>query len=50
MCKRYNCKCIVITHCAIPFIYGDYTVYDLMDRRYVENGKEYLDKINETLN
>ena len=50
MCKSHNCKCIVITHCAIPFIYDDYTIYDLRDRRYVENGKEYLDKINEIVN
>ena len=45
MCLRHKCKCIVVTHCAIPFIYGNYKIYDLKEREYVEDGKEYLDKI-----
>ena len=45
MCKRDNCKCLVITHCPIPFIYGDYAIYDMNAKKFVNSGKEYLDNI-----
>jgi len=45
MCKNYGCKCIVITHCAIPFIYGNYSIYNMKERKFINNGKEYLDNI-----
>jgi len=45
MCKNYGCKCIVVTHCAIPFIYGNYTIYDMNNKKFVEDNKEYLDNI-----
>lgn len=45
MCAQNNCKCIVITHCPIPFIYGDFQVYDMKEKKFVSSGKEYLDNI-----
>jgi energy-coupling factor transporter ATP-binding protein EcfA2 len=45
MCAKDNCKCLVVTHCAIPFIYGDYSIYDMKERKFVNSGKEYLDSI-----
>lgn len=45
MCLGYGCKCIVVTHCPIPFIYGDYSVYDMKEKKFVSSGKEYLDSI-----
>ena len=45
MCMKRNCRALVITHCAIPFIYCDFPVYDLKERKFVENGKKYLDDI-----
>ena len=45
MCKNYRCKCIVVTHCAIPFIYGDYSIYDMNNKKFIDSGKDYLDNI-----
>ena len=49
MCKNYGCKCIVITHCAIPFIYGDYSIYDMSEKKFIDNGKDYLNNIIESV-
>ena len=45
MCKIHGCKCIVVTHCAIPFIYGDYVVYDMGERKFIEDNKKYVNDI-----
>ena len=50
MCKSNGCKCLVVTHCPIPFIYGDYNIYDMDARKFVDNGKEYIDNIINTVN
>ena len=49
MCKAHGCKCIVVTHCAIPFIYMDYDTYDMSKREFVK-GKDYIDNILNTKN
>ena len=49
MCKNYGCKCIIITHCAIPFIYGDYSIYDMSEKKFIDNGKDYLNNIIESV-
>jgi len=45
MCKKHNCKCLVVTHCPIPFIYGDYSIYDMKEKKFVGSGKEYIENI-----
>lgn len=42
LCKKNNCKCICVTHCAVPFIYGDYSVYDMNIHDFIDDTKEYF--------
>lgn len=49
MCERNNCCALIITHCAIPFVYCNFPVYDLKKREYLEDSKKYLDDIVENI-
>lgn len=48
ICELHKCKCLCITHCAIPLMLGTYNVYDLKNRMYI-NGKDYLEIYIKTL-